>query len=85
MDAIAHGTHPEASRTHCLRGHEFTEANTALLNGGKSRRCKKCANMYGKINRAIKRDARLNPQEKAVIEELRRERETATMTAGSNT
>lgn len=40
-DAVRHGTHAEASRTHCLRGHEFTAENTRHYNG--ARFCRTCA------------------------------------------
>jgi len=40
QDSVAHGTHPMASKTHCLRNHEFTAQNT-LLSGGK-RYCRAC-------------------------------------------
>ena len=48
-DAILHGTHPQASKTHCPRGHEYTPENTYYhtrnrLNGKKDngRECKTC-------------------------------------------
>lgn len=40
-DAVRHGTHAEASRTHCLRDHEFTPENTREHNG--ARFCRTCA------------------------------------------
>jgi NUMOD4 motif/HNH endonuclease len=27
-DQVRHGTHPQASKTHCPQGHEYTDANT---------------------------------------------------------
>lgn len=48
-DTVRHGTHPEASKTHCYRGHEFTEDNTyhyTYVRNGESlyptRFCRKC-------------------------------------------
>ncbi|MGW7657847.1 NUMOD4 motif-containing HNH endonuclease [Streptomyces tendae] len=40
-DAIRHGTHSEARKTHCSSGHEYTEANTVVRKNGK-RRCRAC-------------------------------------------
>lgn len=39
-DAIRHGTHPQASKTHCPRGHEYTLENTYHYVRG--RECKTC-------------------------------------------
>jgi HNH endonuclease/NUMOD4 motif len=41
LDQVRHGTHYEASRTHCDSGHEFTPENTYTGPGG-SRVCKAC-------------------------------------------
>lgn len=35
--------HYNSRKTHCARGHEFSESNTQWVRGGLSRRCKKCA------------------------------------------
>lgn len=40
QDAVAHGTHPQASKTHCKRNHEFTPENTYVYRGG--RFCRAC-------------------------------------------
>lgn len=41
LDAIRHGTHPTASKTRCLRNHDFTAENTYIgRNGG--RNCRAC-------------------------------------------
>lgn len=48
-DAVAHGTHANAAKTHCKRGHEFTPENTYTFNQITSaghvsigRQCKTC-------------------------------------------
>jgi NUMOD4 motif/HNH endonuclease len=44
LDSIEHGTHYQASKTHCAKGnHEFTPANTYLHPKG-SRVCRICSN-----------------------------------------
>ena len=88
MDEVARGTNHHASKTHCKDGHELTSENTFIrLSGGKfkQRVCLKCQRLNSKIHNALARDARLNPQEKAVIEELRREREAAMIATGRTT
>lgn len=42
QDRLAHGRHPMANKTHCLRGHEFTDSNIYRQNGGRS--CRTCKN-----------------------------------------
>lgn len=53
LDKVRHGTHPEANRTHCDSGHEFTEQNSmwrygkgGKANGKKYRKCKACHARY---------------------------------------
>lgn len=43
-DSIRNGTHHEARKTHCLRGHEFTDENIRWSKNrtGKGRWCKEC-------------------------------------------
>ncbi|MGQ9348967.1 NUMOD4 domain-containing protein [Mycolicibacterium gilvum] len=43
LDAVKHGTHTLASKTHCIRGHEFTEQNTRVSVEG-WRSCRECQN-----------------------------------------
>lgn len=40
LDKVAHGTHHHARKTHCVHGHEFTEANT--YRRGRHRHCRTC-------------------------------------------
>ncbi|PWC05932.1 hypothetical protein DCE94_03770 [Agromyces badenianii] len=42
-DTLAHGTHPKASKTHCLNGHEYTAENTYLRPRTGHRVCRTCA------------------------------------------
>lgn len=42
LDAVAHGTHHNGSKTHCKRGHEFTAANTYLNPSSGGRQCRQC-------------------------------------------
>ena len=55
---VEHGTHPEASRTHCDNGHEWTEKNTRIEcypdGTFKARRCRECA----RIESAKRREQR---------------------------
>lgn len=42
------------NKTHCIRGHKFTEDNiyySKLPNGGRGRHCKKCAFMHRRKNK----------------------------------
>lgn len=40
-DAVERGNNYQASKTHCIRGHEYNEANTYIRPNG-NRDCKKC-------------------------------------------
>lgn len=40
-DAIRNGVHPTANKTHCHKGHEYTEENTRRYANG-TRRCYTC-------------------------------------------
>ena len=47
FDAVRHGTHHSASKTHCKRGHVFDKENTIQRRGG-GRFCRECMRMYGR-------------------------------------
>jgi len=88
-DIIAHGNNRQRNKTHCKWGHEFTPENTGTRSRKcrprENRMCKTCKNTSERLRYAIRRDARLSPQEKVVIEELRREREAAMIATGCTT
>lgn len=42
LDAVRHGTHVNASKTHCSQGHKFTPENTISNGRVKARRCRMC-------------------------------------------
>lgn len=50
QDCITNGGHNHASKTHCKRGHEFTDANTRIvLDRVRPRRsCRACEYIRGK-------------------------------------
>lgn len=57
-DCLRNGTHNMASKTSCLRGHEFTDANTKVTvrkNGRTKRECRLCLELHN----ANRRKARL--------------------------
>lgn len=58
-DMIARGRHSEASKSHCVRGHEFTPQNTRIYTarGGVERACRACARERGA---SYRREARLS-------------------------
>ena len=50
-DIVKHGRHPNASKTHCKRGHEFTPENTLPHPGGKKARlCRTCQRQHQKAH-----------------------------------
>lgn len=59
LDSVAAGTHNLASKTHCVRGHEFTEANTRRSADGRKRWCRTCDRMWHERETEKKRAARL--------------------------
>ncbi|WP_374247753.1 NUMOD4 motif-containing HNH endonuclease [Gordonia sp. ABSL49_1] len=46
FDQVAHGTHHHSSKTHCVRGHEFTPENTYNYPGRNHRACRKCRKVW---------------------------------------
>lgn len=56
-DAVKHGTHPNAAKTHCLRGHAFTEDNIYRYAPHGPRACRKCRALYSQQHQARKRQA----------------------------
>lgn len=57
LDAVAHGTHRWARRTHCERGHEFTPENTRPRSNGSGRECIECAQIWMQRKIANRRNA----------------------------
>lgn len=53
MDTLRHGTHPCASKTHCIHGHAFDAANTYHGPNG-SRTCRRCQDARRRKYRAKK-------------------------------
>lgn len=43
LDSVEHGTHAQARRTHCAKGHEFTPENTSTRGSSGKRGCRICA------------------------------------------
>jgi hypothetical protein len=62
FDEVRHGTHYEASRTHCSNGHEWTKENTGIAyypdGSFKARRCRECA----RIKSALQREKRASDE-----------------------
>jgi hypothetical protein len=58
LDAVKHGTHVQARKTHCPAGHPYSGENLAMyLNGGiPRRRCRTCRNVTARA-RYARRDA----------------------------
>lgn len=52
LDRVRHGTHHEAIKTHCPRGHAYDAANTYQY--GRGRRCKTCELAAAKARRKNK-------------------------------
>ena len=53
-DEMRSGRNPQSNKTHCLRGHEFTEENTKVraTKTGISRQCKECRRFRDRRRRA---------------------------------
>ena len=83
FDSVGHGAHPEAKLTHCKRGHPFDGHNLVEreTKRGKIRRCRQCIALYSSIRNAKMRDARLNPAERKVLQDLQKERDAAMLAA----
>lgn len=45
FDSVLHGTHANAAKTHCKRGHAFTPENTYVWAGNGARVCRKCRSL----------------------------------------
>lgn len=45
-DQVRHGTHRNASKTHCPQGHPYDEANTYVPPGTNNRACRACARAH---------------------------------------
>jgi len=54
-DTLIHGTHNQASKTHCAAGHAFDEANTRIHAAGRS--CRACSRVASARYKAEKRTA----------------------------
>lgn len=52
-DKVFHGTHQQASKTHCRNGHEYTPENTRLYTkrGFRERQCKACALTWSRASK----------------------------------
>jgi hypothetical protein len=52
FDSVRHGGHPEAAKTHCPQGHEYSEENTAIHSGRRScRTCHRASNAQYEIRK----------------------------------
>lgn len=49
LDRTRHGTNPNAAKTHCKRGHEFTPENTIARTGG-GRECRTCKRIHSQTD-----------------------------------
>lgn len=56
FDTVRHGTHHEARKTHCSRGHEYNEENTYITLGDGKRDCRICHNAHKRKSRSVRRD-----------------------------
>jgi hypothetical protein len=58
QDSVAHGTHANASKTHCPQGHPYDEVNTVYARSGRERHCRPCAREAGRRSDAKRRTRR---------------------------
>lgn len=88
FDIARHGRSFQLNKTHCKSGHEFTPENTASrLRKGKVnpyRVCLICKRRGSLAHWALRRDAKLNAQEKLVLKNLCVEREQGKIDSGTN-
>lgn len=54
LDAVRHGTHPQARKTHCPQGHAY-DAVIRRPDGGLARRCRECSRRQLRESRARRR------------------------------
>ena len=54
VDQVRHGTHRNISKTHCIRGHEFTPENT-FIRGENYRTCRECKRMMERLGHKRRR------------------------------
>lgn len=54
-DAVRHGTHFQAKKTHCPHGHEYTLENTIQWGASPHRRCRTCEDRRQQIRRQSRR------------------------------
>jgi hypothetical protein len=48
LDKVRHGTNPNTAKTHCAKGHEYTESNTYRALGAPNiRACRQCRKIRG--------------------------------------
>lgn len=59
MDRIAHGTHPQASRTHCPKGHPYDEENTYTDPRRGWRQCLACKRDSNRRRAPLRRKGRV--------------------------
>ena len=46
QDKLRHKRHPQAIKTHCMRGHEFSDSNTHINKKTGARRCRSCLRIH---------------------------------------
>lgn len=57
-DAVRHGSHPEARKTHCPAGHEYAGDNVYFRPNTNHRQCRECTRAQQRAQYAVKRSAR---------------------------